>query len=178
MTMLSLVALSSVCELSSELCHMHLNCVSMSTRQIGQCLLVTSHWSTQSRWNKCMHGRRLERKIIRKVVKWGCSGWLYLTSLSISNCDKQIVHFSLSSSASLARRSFLYLCGRVWISIVSCKETDFNQREFKVNGGTSHLSSTAIGAFFDHSDEAIQSSQQVEWLVCYTLTELREIKYC
>lgn len=38
-------------------------CTSMSTRQIGQCLFVTSHWSTQSLWNKCMHGRRLKKKI-------------------------------------------------------------------------------------------------------------------
>lgn len=37
-------------------------CVSMSTRQIGQCLFVTNHWSTQSVWKRCMHGKRLQRK--------------------------------------------------------------------------------------------------------------------
>lgn len=59
------------------------------------------------------------------------------------------------------------------------KETDFNQRESsRRKQQTSHLSGTAIGALFDHSDEAIQSSQQVEWLVCCTLAELREENNC
>lgn len=98
-------------------------CVSISTRHIGQCLLVTNHWSTQSRWNKCMHGKRL--KMFKKNVSLMINDLIslakinYLTSLSISNWDKQIVHFSLSSSASLERRSFLYLWGKVLISIVS-----------------------------------------------------------
>lgn len=80
------------------------NGVSISTRHIGQCLFVTSHRSTQFVWNKCMHGNRR-------------------TSFSISNKDKQIVHFSppSSSSSSLWRRTRLYLCGNVFISIVSCK---------------------------------------------------------
>ncbi len=34
--------------------------VSMSTLQIGQRLLVLSHWSTHSTWNRCMHGSRLQ----------------------------------------------------------------------------------------------------------------------
>lgn len=115
------MALSSVGH-SSVLCHMHLNWVSMSTRQIGQCLLVASHWSTQSRWNKCMHGKRLENG--KKIISTECKARLaskssHLTSLSISNWERQIVHFSLSSSASLSRRSFLYLCGSVCVSIVS-----------------------------------------------------------
>lgn len=42
----------------------------------------------------------------------------YLTSCSISNCDKQIVHFS-SSSVALLRRILLYLCGKVFLSITS-----------------------------------------------------------
>lgn len=119
MTILSFVV--SSLELSSVLCHMHLNWVSMSTRQIGQCLLVTSHWSTQSRWNKCMQGSRLKNELkLNKFTKVRLSVNNYRTSLSISNCERQIVHFSLSSSASLARRSFLYLWGKVWVSIVSC----------------------------------------------------------
>lgn len=79
--------------------------VSMSTRQMGQCLLVTSHWSTQSMWKRCMHGSRR-------------------TSFSISNNDKHMVHFSppSSSSSSLWRRTRLYLCGRVLRSMVSWKE--------------------------------------------------------
>lgn len=75
--------------------------VSMSTRQIGQCLLVVSHWSTQSMWNRCMHGNRR-------------------TSFSTSNKDKQIVHFSPSSSSSSGwRRTRLYLWGNVFRSMVS-----------------------------------------------------------
>lgn len=129
--MLSLVVISSL-GFSSVLCHMHLNWVSMSTRQIGQCLLVTSHWSTQSRWNKCMQGRRLKSKKICLVLKFLMrENWAYRTSLSISNCDKQIVHFSLSSSASLARLNFLYLWGNVWISMVSCNALQIEIYNFK-----------------------------------------------
>ncbi len=36
---------------------------SMSTRHIGQRLLVQSHWSTHSTWNKCIHGNRLQHNI-------------------------------------------------------------------------------------------------------------------
>lgn len=75
-------------------------CVSMSTRQMGQCLLVTSHWSTQSVWNRCIHGNRR-------------------TSFSISKRDKQIAHFSASSSVSLGRRTRRYLCGKVLRSMIS-----------------------------------------------------------
>lgn len=89
-----------------------LNRVSISTRQMGQCLFVTSHWSTQSIWKRCMQGKRL-------------------TSFSISNNDKQIVHFSppSSSSSSLWRRTRLYLCGSVFRSIVSYREQNISWLE-------------------------------------------------
>ena len=45
---------------------------SMSTRQIGQRLLRTSHWSTHVTWNKCMQGKRR-------------------TSSSTSNSEKNII---------------------------------------------------------------------------------------
>lgn len=68
-----------------------LRCSSMSTRQMGQRLLVVSHWSTQTTWNRCMQGRRL-------------------TSSSSSNSLKQMVHFSTLSSLSPPLLGiFLYL---------------------------------------------------------------------
>lgn len=39
----------------------------MSTRQMGQQLLVHNHWSTQSMWNKCMHGSLLKQKDIETL---------------------------------------------------------------------------------------------------------------
>lgn len=36
--------------------------VSMSTLQIGHFLLVTSHWSTQAWWKRCMQGNLLLKK--------------------------------------------------------------------------------------------------------------------
>lgn len=36
------------------------SCVSMSTRQMGHFLLVASHWSTQTWWNRCIQGKRLK----------------------------------------------------------------------------------------------------------------------
>lgn len=38
------------------------SCASMSTLQMGHFLLVRSHWSTQSWWKRCIHGRRLQGK--------------------------------------------------------------------------------------------------------------------
>lgn len=70
-------------------------CVSMSTRQMGQRLLVASHWSTHSMWNRCMQGKRL-------------------TSSSSSNSERQMVHFSvLSSVSSVLLFTCLYLWGKV-----------------------------------------------------------------
>lgn len=99
-----------------ELCPVRLShqlsgnsCAWMSTRQIGHFLLVASHWSTQTWWNRCMHASRL-------------------TSSPSSNMQRQIVHFSsksISSSSFLSSLSsscilFLYLCGRVHFSIIYC----------------------------------------------------------
>lgn len=77
-----------------------LRCSSMSTRQMGQRLLVVSHWSTQTTWKRCMQGRRL-------------------TSSLSSNSLRQMVHFSTLSSLSPPLLGiFLYLWGKVFRSIV------------------------------------------------------------
>lgn len=51
-------------------------CVSISTRQIGQCLLVTSHWSTQSVWKRCIQGKRLQ--VLIYIYEYIFFNWLDL----------------------------------------------------------------------------------------------------
>lgn len=131
--------------------------VSISTRQIGQCLLVISHWSTQSIWNKCIHGKRL-------------------TSFSISNNDKHIVHFSppSSSSSSLWRRTRLYLCGNVLRSIVSCAIEwtlrflcfECNHNYFSYPCGTPNASLQLHITFLDDSHKLTKCSQTTwyQWM--------------
>lgn len=71
-------------------------CVSMSTRQMGQCLLVTSHWSTQSMWNKCMHGRRLKMFQLKFIYQF-VDSWLEICWISLLSLTdvKQEINFQI-----------------------------------------------------------------------------------
>lgn len=75
-------------QLTDELCIQNVaslfRWVSMSTRQMGQCLFVLSHWSTHSIWNRCMQGSLLQSactsKSERQMVHfsswwWGCGAY-------------------------------------------------------------------------------------------------------
>lgn len=42
---------------------------SISTLHIGHLLLEVNHWSTQSRWNRCKQGSRLQRHIKREILQ-------------------------------------------------------------------------------------------------------------
>ena len=77
-----------------------------------------------------MQGKRLEKIKTKKfTINFThemsiITNFTHRTSFSISNSDKQIAHFSASSSVSLGRLTRLYLCGKVFLSIISCNGND------------------------------------------------------
>lgn len=87
----------------------------------GQPLINTVHMKQMHAWKTTVWENVIINKINSKTIYVSVPVVSYRTSFSISNSDKQIVHFSppSSSSSSLQRRIRLYLCGNVLLSITS-----------------------------------------------------------
>ena len=84
---------------------------SISTLQIGHFLLVVSHWSTHSMWNRCIHGKRLqnmkmEGKLTSKI-NWSqiTSNWQYFIYrfFTYTFKEKAVAPTFLNNSASHER---------------------------------------------------------------------------